>query len=160
MQYCIAELTQPYRGMERSLTASELYTHKTKAIFSELLEEYFEYIEYAEINPPSAASFEKVIAFYHQIRHLDIPCEIIACNSTPLENIYGYQLEPLGIDIVHDECESLISADVNPEIAHLLNENGLCSTVQDVNTIIPFQDHGNVEWKPYYVYRVKIDQPE
>lgn len=159
MWYCIALIGTTYRGMERLLTATDLYTPKTRSVFQDLIEDYFSYIPHVDEKPATPDSFQQVIAFYRRLLPFDLPCEIIACSSTPMQEVYGYPIQLLGIDIVHDQCESLLADEINPAIAHLLNENGLCRTKQDVATIIPFQNHGTVEWKPYYVYRVSVDEP-
>lgn len=152
MRYDIAITNRKYRGMERAVTATDLLNPKTEKQYDVVLEKYFSYLEYAD--KVDEISFEKTVAYYLELRQYDIPCELIAYGSIPVENIFGYSTELLGIDIVHDMCESLICDELNPEIVHLLNENGLCENVEDVEKIIPFQDYGGVEWKPCYVYKV------
>lgn len=48
--------------------------------------------------------------------------------------------------------------ELNPQIMHLLNENGLCESVDDVVKAIPFQKHGDAEWNPCYVYKVILNE--
>lgn len=152
MRCDIVPLGQKYRGMGRSLDVTHFKNCLPKDSFDDLLEVYFDYIDYGcEINP----MFDKLLAFYKKFRDHGVYCEVIAYATYPIENLHGYTVELLGIDIAHDMCESLIAEDVNPNIQNLLNENGLCQTVEDVETIIPFQDHGTVEWQPCYVYTVK-----
>lgn len=152
MRYDIVPLGQTYRGMARSLTPLHLRTPKTKKRFEELLEIYFFYIELCE--NVSQSAFESMLTCYNLFCTYGIPCEIIVYDDIPIDNAFGYPIELLGIDIVHDMCESLISDSCNPGINHLLNENGLCKTVEDIERIIPFQDCGIVNWSPCYVYRV------
>jgi len=157
MRYDIVSLGKKYRGMERSLTTSHLWNRNTKKIFEELLETYYLYIDIDFWDEINRSSFERICACYKKFLTHNIPCELIAYDILPIEDVYGYPIELLGIDIVHDMCESLISDNVNPKINHLLNENGLCRTVSDIDKIIPFQDHGTVAWSPCYVYKVKFD---
>ena len=156
MKYDIAPINETYRGMERALTAADLLNSKTKKIYKDLLEKHFLYLEYGE--EVSETAFEKMLVYYQEVITYDISCEIIAYDVVPLDNLYGYSLQLLGIDIVHDMCESLISEGVNLHVRGLINENGLCDTVDSVNEIIPYQDHGGVEWKPCYVYKVILSK--
>lgn len=152
VRYDLVPIKGKYRGMGRSLLATDLLELKSKRKFELLLEEYFEFLEYSqELNKKS---FDKIVVFCEVLREHNIPCEIIVYNDEAMKDAFGYSIEFLGIDIVHDMCESLISEEVNLYIQELINENGLCSTVDAVYKIIPYQDHGEVEWKPCYVYRV------
>ena len=67
---------------------------------------------------------------------------------------FGYCVELLGIDIVHDMCESLLEDKISIDISYLINENGLCSSIQNIEKVICSQEHGTVDWKPCYVYRI------
>ena len=154
MKYSIALITKKYRGMERNLMTSDFYNSKKKESYDNLLETYFSYIEECEIQPNP--SLEKIIAYCKKFIEHGISCEIIVYDFEPINDVIGYSLELLGIDIVHDLCESLISDEVNPKIVHLLNENGLCRTMDDVERIIPYQNHGNVKWDSCYVYKINF----
>ena len=154
MRFDIAPIKGKYRGMERTIGATELWRPKTNKIYSQLLEKYFLYLRYIELCDDD--SFKKTIDFYKELCDYDIICEVITYATHPLEQAYGYPIEFLGIDIVHDMCESLIADEINETIKHFLNENGLCDTEEDAIRIIPFQDHGNVEWIPCYVYKIVI----
>lgn len=155
MIYDIVPLGQGYRGMGRSLTTDHLAPQKKK-LSNELLELYFAYLD-VWLEKCSPSSFACMLELFRSFCEHGIPCELIVYDSVPMENAYGYPIELLGIDIAHDLCESLISGHLNPEIAHLLNENGLCRTVEAVEKIIPLQDYGNVTWAPCYVYSVTIE---
>lgn len=154
MRFAIVLIKGKYRGMEREVDIP--WNSKTKKTYYQLLEKYFLYIELKCWSDYNADSLEKMIAFYNELCAYEINCEVIGYANEPLEQVCGYSVDLLGIDIVHDMCESLISDEINPQIAHLLNENGLCDTEVDVERIIPFQDHGNVEWLPCYVYRIDV----
>lgn len=39
----------------------------------------------------------------------------------------------------------------------MINQNGLCRTEADVRETIPYQEHGGVEWKPCYIYKVILE---
>lgn len=159
MRYDIVPIKQKYRGMDRSLLATDLLTLKSKSEFDKLLNTYYTYLECIEENI-SDTGLKSLIHIYEEFKKFGVPCEIIVFDSIPHKNVFGYQIELLGIDIVHDMCESLLSDDINSCIYHLLNENGLCKTEQDVEKIIPFQDCGNVEWSPCYVYELVRNNSE
>lgn len=78
---------------------------------------------------------------------------MIIYSNEPMESFNGWGIELLGIDIVHDFCESLLSNGVDSEADAILNENGLCKNKEDVGKIIAVQDPGDVDWSPIYVYR-------
>lgn len=153
MQYDIVLINQKYRGMERSLLATDLLTNKGKKQFDSLLDIYYQYLACVE-EETSSDGLKRLVRYYEEFKKFNIPCEIIVYDSVPQNNAFGDDIELLGIDIVHEMCESLLSDDVNPSIKYLLNENGLCNTEQDIKKVIPFQDHGNAEWKPCYVYKL------
>ena len=154
MRYDIVPMKQKYRGMGRSLTVTDLWNKKTQKVYDILLEKYFRYLDLYEL--ADKRSFEEMILFCQEIIEYDIDCEMIVYDAKPIEEIYGYELELLGIDIIHDMCESLISDAVNPLARYLLNDNGLCKTEIDVEKIVPLQIHGNLKWIPVYVYKVRL----
>ena len=158
MRFDIAPIEGKYRGMERTVDIP--WNPKTKKVYKQLLEKYYSHIELECNGDYDYESLEKMIAFYKELCTYGISCEMIAFSNEPLEQVHGYPIELLGIDIVHDMCESLIEDEINPQIAHLLNDNGLCNTEADVEKIIPFQDHGGVEWLPCYVYKILLGDIE
>ena len=156
MRFDLVPIRSNYRGIGRSLLGTDLLTEKTEKKYKWLLEEYFKYLEIELFEEVGKKSFDKTIDFYKLLRSYDIMCEIIVYNESSLQEAFGYPIEFLGIDIVHDMCESLIEDSLNPRIEKYINTNGLCRNLEDVKTIIPFQDCGNVDWKPCYVYKVII----
>lgn len=158
MEYELAVMRDKYRGMERSLTALDFYTPKTKRDYNTLLQEYSEVIEY-ELNIMTEELFDRMLLFYQKIKRYGIPCEIIVFDERPITEDLGYPVEFLGLDIVYDMGESLIEDKINPAVLYLLNENGLCRTEEDVEKVIRYQNHGTVEWKPCYVYKLLVDEP-
>lgn len=156
MLYDIVPIQSRYRGMERGLTTEDIWTSKAREKYDELLEIYYAYLD-CILEESDENILGRLILIYNEFTKYDVLCEIIAYDICPISEIAGCSIEFLGIDIVHDMCESLISGEVRPCIEHLLNKNGLCSAVGDIEKIIPFQDHGNVEWKPCYVYKVNVE---
>lgn len=155
MRYDIVPIKSQYRGMDRTLLITDLWNSNSKKHFDELLEKYYLYLENCEVI--SKKAFEDVIIFFQEVIKYDILCEMIVYDTVPLDTAFGYPVELIGIDIVHDMCESLLSDTVSPQVLYRLNKNGLCRTVNDVGEIIPFLKHGAVEWNPCYVYRVKFE---
>ena len=152
MRYDLVPIKGKYRGMGRSLLATDLLKLKSSRESELLLAEYFEFLEYSQ--KLNKIFFEKTIDFYEVLKEHNIPCEIIAYDDEVIKDVFGYSIEFLGIDIVHDMCESLISDELNPCIEKWMNINGLCSTEEVIEEVISYQDHGGVEWKPCYVYKV------
>ena len=68
----------------------------------------------------------------------------------------------MGIDIVNVSNDTILDSLLEDEdclhtnIRYLLNENGLCRTVDDIEKILPWQNLGDLKWEPCYVYRVLI----
>lgn len=157
MHYDLVPIKGKYRGMGRSLLGTDLLNETSRNIFGLLLEEYYSFLEYSQSQ--DRTSFEKMVVFGKILEEFDILYEIIVYDKKILTDAFGYPVELLGIDIVHDMCESLIAEGVNPQIIHVLNENGLCNTIEDVKRIILYQNSGEVEWEPCYVYKV-IFEPQ
>lgn len=155
MRFELVMNDKKYRGIGRGLLISDVINKKNRKEFEYMLELYLSFLEDNEIN--NEKSLVRTIEFYKVLISFDIPCEIILYNQSPVTQAWGYTLEFLGIDITHDLCESLIDDEINPKIEHLLNENGLCKTEEDVKTIIPYQDCGDVEWSPCYVYKMILE---
>lgn len=158
MQYDIVPIQKKYRGMGRNLTGLE-YTPKEKKEFEDWLNKYYEYLDACLSEEEDDIIWKHVVDYYMEIKDKQ-PCEIIVWDTAPLESVFGYTLELLGIDIVHEERESLLeNIETCKEYSFIdskLNENGLCRTVEDVEALIPLLDHGNVEWKTCYVYKAEI----
>lgn len=157
MHFDIVSTLRKYQGMGRILEPLEGLNKNNKKYCQEMFDLYLSYVdlelEYAgKVEDKKAAN--GWIALCADLKKYEVPCELIVYDDKPLNNAFGYDVEFLGIDIVHDMCESLIENQVNPKICHLLNENGLCRNKEDVEKIIPFQDHGDVEWEPCYIYRL------
>lgn len=158
MRFDIVPLGKRYRGKDRCLTTDHLWTKKTRKLSEELLEEYFKYIDLylKQYETEDSSTFEGMLTFYRAFCMYDIPCEMMVYDKNPVMNAFGYPVELLGIDIVHDMCESLIVDNRNPVIQPWLNENGLCKTEDDVEKIISLLDCGTEGWGKCYVYRVQV----
>ena len=154
MRYDIVSITQRYRGMDRALTGHELYTQSNRKVYDDLFEKYLKYISVLCDEAPLEESFFEIIEFCNEFKKYGVLCELIAYDSEPLTDVYGFELEFLGVDIVHDMCESLISNCNDKQLQYYFNENGLCKLETDIQEIVPQLDHGGVEWKPCYVYKV------
>lgn len=154
MNYDIVPIKKYYRGMGRVLLATDLYTKQTKKEYDLLLNMYYEYLANVQQHP-SRDGLIKLITFCNEISKREVKCEVIAYDITPLKTVFEYELDFLGIDIVHEMLESLLCECVDYEVRKFLNKNGLCNSESDVNSIIPLLDHGDVKWEPCYVYKIK-----
>ena len=118
-----------------------------------MLNKYYEYLSYLQ-QYPSEEGLIKLIDLYKYFSKHEIKCEVIVYDITPLETGFGYVLDLLGIDIVHEMSESLLCECTDYRIQKYLNENGLCNSESDLSSIVPLLDHGNVNWDPCYIYKV------
>lgn len=153
MKIDIVPIKENYRGIGRSLLATDLLTKKSKKDFAKLLEMYDAYLMLLE-QPESQNVLEKLMDFEKILQQYEILCEIIAYDTKPIDSAYGYSVTWLGIDIVHDCCESLLENMSDRRVQQMLNKNGLCRNTADILKLLPLLDAGDVMWKPCYVYRV------
>lgn len=153
MKIDIVPIKENYRGIGRSLLATDLLTKKSKKDFTKLLEMYDAYLMLLE-QPESQNVLEKLMDFEKILQQYEILCEIIAYDTKPIDSAYGYSVTWLGIDIVHDCCESLLENMSDKRVQQTLNKNGLCRNTTDISKLLSLLDTGDVMWKPCYVYRV------
>ena len=146
-------INNQYRGMGRCLLATDLYTKNTKKNYRFLLNKYYEYLSYV-LHYPSEEALIKLIDLCKIFLKYEIKCEVIVYDVTPLRTDFGYVLEFLGVDIVHNMSESLLCECTDYRIQKFLNENGLCDSELYLSSIVPLLDHGNVKWEPCYIYKV------
>lgn len=131
--------------------------------FLEMENTYFE--EVFDLNLCEKSTFEKFLKYYHIFKNeFNIPCEMAAYNTTPVENVFGYEVKFLGFDIVHilDNIaivDSLLEFEdeLEPKTRLLLNENGLCRTIKDIDQILPIEFTGGLKWEPCYVYKIIVE---
>ena len=154
IDYCIASIKGKYRGMERIIDSGDLYLPETKKAYDTIIEEYFMFLVQETENSHNEEFLKKEIEYAAKLKGYGIKCEVIVYSDTMLSCYCGYELGLLGIDIVHDMCESLLSKADSPFMEQFVNENGLCDTVEAAETIIPFLDHGEVLWEPCFVYKI------
>ena len=154
MRYNLVPVRSTYRGMGRSLLATDLYS-RNKRKYNELLELYYDYIVFME-QGYSESNFEKLISFFRTLVRSGVVCEIIVYDYCPLITAYGYNLEFLGIDIVCDMAESLLCGCAEYVKRQLLNKHGLCASLSNVEPVMRFLNQGNVRWEPCYVYKVSV----
>lgn len=153
MKIDIVPIKENYRGIGRSLLATDLLTKKSKKDFAKLLEMYDAYLMLLE-QPESQNVLEKLMDFEKILQQYEILCEIIAYDTKPIDSAYGYSVTWLGVDIVHDCCESLLENMSDRRVQQTLNKNGLCRNAAGISKLLPLLDTGDVMWKPCYVYRV------
>ena len=138
LYYDISYTFQKYRGVMNLLDVENYPYKKDKKRFKEfrnLEGMYFE--EVCDIDLREESTFKKFKKYYHIFRdELKIPCEMVAFNTSPVEHVFGYQVEFLGFDIVNT-CEGAILETlledydyIHPNTINLLNKYGLCETLE------------------------------
>ena len=152
MKYDIVPMNSVYRGIERSFTPLMFTSKKAKKCFNYLIEKYFEYISYLEL-PYCKEVFSKLVHNFHIFIEYEISCELIVYDYLPLSDVYGYNIMLLGLDIVTDLSESLISD--NLKTAQIfLNNNGLYDDINQAKKTISLLKQNKVNWQPCWVYKV------
>ncbi len=154
MMFDVVPIRSSYRGMGRSLTPEDFPRKCTRKRWDKLIEDYLDYIE-DTLKPESRETFERMLSYCKDMKKQNISCEMIVYDSHPLESAYGYPLEFLGIDIVHEMMESLLEDGAERLPKSLLNEHLLCTDVANVPQITMLCDHGGATWLPCWVYRVQ-----
>ena len=148
---------------------------KDEKKFDDFLDIYFQYLDWyldtynefeadkeLETNKEFGTYFKKVIEFYKKFQDFNIPCEVILCVDNTIENVFGYSVELLGIDIMNDSMyESLFNDEIHTNISNFINENKLCKKEEYIEKIIPWQslswqDRETTKWLSCYVYKVLI----
>ena len=165
MNFDIVPINRAYSGIERALTPDDFLTPETKKYFDILLSMYFSYIDLM-YNPYGSFEYDEqrfrvVQGFYEKFRKCNVSCELIVFDTTPVDSAYDVQIEFLGIDIVKDLAESLISYNqqTNVSIKRYLNSNGLFyNLIAAQNAIDLFKVDLDV-WKFCWIYKV-IDEKE
>lgn len=155
MKYDIVPINDCYRGIDRTFLASDLYTKQSKRQYDTLLEMYYEYLSIVE-QKPTEYGMLGLINLYKELCNCAIECELIVYANNQLQAVFGYNLTFLGVDIVYEMAESLLSDYTSDTVKKYLNENGLCDLETNIYEIIPLLDHGEVKWEPCYVYKVNI----
>ena len=155
MIYNVVPIRNNYRGIDRSLLATDLYNSSNKSTYNDFLNLYYKYIsvmeqDYLETN------FSWIISFYKTLEKSGVVCEVIVYDYCPLTTAYSYNLEFLGIDIVCDMAESLLCNCSEYIMQQLLNKHGLCRSLSDVEAVMPLLNQGNAQWQPCYVYSVNL----
>ena len=157
MVYDIVPIKNNYRGMERLLLATDLYTKQSRKEYDVLLNKYYDYISIV-LQKPSRDGLIGLIDLCKEFSKYEFNCEVIVYDIVPIVTAFGYTLDFLGIDIVHEMSESLLSECTDYEVKKYLNKNGLCNSERCLSSIIPLLDHGDVKWDPCYVYKVKYEE--
>lgn len=165
MRFDFVHINSSYSGIDRALMTNDFLTPETKLYFDALLEVYFSYIDLT-CNPYESLDYDEkqfhvVQRFYEKFRNYNVSCELIVYNTTPLELVYDVPIEFLGIDIVQDMAESLISYNQHLDISvkRCLNSRGLFDDpITAQNAINLLKVNADV-WKPCWVYKV-IDEKE
>lgn len=163
LYYNISYCNQKYRGVMNKLDFKS-YPYKKDKIFKNFLEmESIYFDEVFDCDLTKENSFNLFIKYYHIFRdEFNIPCEIVAFDTTPIESVFGNQVEILGIDIVHVSDGAILDSlleyqdGLHSKTLSLLNENGLCKTIEDIEKILQLQNFGEIKWEQCYVYRVLI----
>jgi|GEM_PF-1629407 len=156
----IEKRSNGYRGVDRVLNTHH-FKYKSKNEFNKLIEMYFDYISYTfvseDIEPISI--FNKMLPFYSLLIENGVSCVIILYNDEPIEDFSNVKIELLGIDIVNQHNESLLTDPAIDLPLNYLNKNLLCNNIDDCIKIIRLleesilNEYGHV-MKTLYVYKV------
>lgn len=132
--------------------------------FKQYLEMYFEYIEAIDLSDMDVYQiFESILPYYYFLKAHNVPCDIVLYAEEPKNSFAEKELEYLGMDILVDEVESLISHWVYRGFTEYLNENGLCETKEDCQKIIEknakmtfpvYSSDRELTWEFYYLYKI------
>lgn len=162
MRFDIVPTNKSYSGIDRSLMPNDFLTPETKPYYDTLLSVYFSYIDLM-CNPCNSLDYDEKLFrviqdFYREFCDYNVSCELIAFNTAPIDFIYGVPVELLGIDIVHDMAESLISYNqqTDTSIKRYLNKMGLFDSLIDANNTIDLLSVDDAVWKPCWVYKVMV----
>lgn len=149
-----------YRGVDRLLNTHH-FKYKNNKILDKLIEMYFDYISYTFVSEDfdTIKIFYKMLPFYSLLVENRVSCEIIISNKESITNFNNEKIEFLGIDIVNQHNESLLTYPAMRFPINILNKNLLCNKIDDCTKIIKLlegyvlTEYGH-EMKPLYVYKV------
>ena len=159
MNFDIVSLNTPYRGICRSLNADDLLMKNARTHYQESINYYFKYLDLM-YNAKGVSydynTFNDLLMYYNKFRNYGVDCEMIAYDTFPMVNFFGRKIELIGIDVVHDFCESLLenTNEIHDAIKEHLNSFGLLQKPEDINIVLKNSFCGDYQWKPCFVYRV------
>lgn len=161
MKFDIATLDAPYRGIGRSLNTNDLLSPKARTYYDESINYYFEYLDLmysAKGVSYDSNTFNDLLRYYNKFKAFGVDCEIIVYDDFPFTEIFGWQIELLGIDVVHDFCESLLEDpnEIHSIIKSHLNSCGLIRNLEDIAIVLNNSSCGDYRWKPCWVYKVDV----
>lgn len=159
MRFDIMPTNRTYSGIDRALSPIDFLIPETKPYYDSLLSLYFSYIDLtcspSQSLDDDEKSFRTVQDFYQKFCAYHVFCELIIYDTAPIDSVYGAPVTLLGIDIVKDMAESLISdhQQKGTSIEKYLNKLGLFDCLADVNTAINLLRVDDTVWKPCWVYK-------
>ena len=163
MIFDIAPVRKRYRGIERALSPGEDFLKpETKQYFKILLDDiYKRYIDVTssgEYSGDCETLFRKLVSICREFRAYNVGCEMIAYDILPIDSVFGTPVELYGIDVVCDECESLLSNEdcISSKVKKHLNMFGLLDNIGDVKLVLDNSDVGRNSFEPCWVYKIKI----
>lgn len=162
MRFDIVPTNRVYSGIDRSLMPDNFLTPETKSYYDTLLDIYFSYIDLM-CNPCESLVYDEKLFyviqnFYREFCAHNVSCELIAFDTVPIDYVHGVPVELLGIDIVHEMAESLISCNhqIDSSVRRYLNEVGLFDNLIDANNAIDLLNVDGASWKPCWVYKIMV----
>ena len=95
-------------------------------------------------------TFNDLLMYYNKFRNYGVDCEMIAYDTFPMVNSFGRKIELIGIDVVHDFCESLLedTNEIHDAIKEHLNSFGLLQKPEDINIDLKNRFCEVYQWKP------------
>lgn len=161
MRFDIVTLDNSYRGVERSLNTDDLLSKKAKVYYDKSINYYFKYLDLiynAQGVSYNLNTFNELLIYYKKFKSYGINCEIIAYNNSLLNDVFGWQIKLLGVDIVNNFYESLLedTNGVHDIIKSHLNPFGLLQKAEDIDIVLKNSLCGNYHWMPCWVYKVNV----
>lgn len=161
MEFNIVSLNTTYKGICRSLSTDDLLLKNARTHYQDSINYYFKYLDL--LYGPRGVSynsrtFDDLLIYYNKFKGYGVECEMIVYDGVPLNDFFEWKIELLGIDIVHDFCESLLEEynKMSDDVKKILNSNGLLTELTNIDIVLKNSVCGDVEWKPCWVYKVNL----
>ena len=153
IEYSLINWLDGYKGLDKDLTITHEFFLHNKKTTDMLLEYAFRYYDLLGL-PSNKENFEEVLDINRIFRNNNINSAVICYDDNEIEDIFGYPVEFLGVDMVLDRFESWLDFDTDTIEIKGLNENGLFPDLESaLSAKIPHESW--VDLSPIYTYLVR-----
>lgn len=153
MEIFVAKIEGSYRGYDRAYGPT---SHDAKKHTKWLIDKYLEFVT-AEVKHEDEYSIEEVFnkarEYYYALKECGFECEVIACDTTPIDKLFDLELYLLGIDIISD-CESMLKNFPSEFPVNKLNKYHLFNSISDFENSKEMFPKWLLQFEPCYVYRL------